>query len=80
MRYIKIATKNPFLSYTLAIGKGETPKLKHIATLEELKKFIKYLNSKRLYMIIAICMLMFKFCLRIGAVAKLKFVVCYKII
>ena len=72
LRYIKLATKNPFLEYELPIGKGEPSKLKHIITKEELKKFIKYLNNQKLYIIIATCLLMYKFGIRIGAIAKLK--------
>ena len=40
LRYIKLATKNPFLSYEFPIGKGEQSKLKHIITTNELKEFI----------------------------------------
>ena len=47
-----MSSKNPYLSYELQIGLSEHPKLKHIITNEELKKFIKFLNSKKLYMII----------------------------
>jgi integrase len=72
LRYLKLATKNPFLTYDLPIGLGEPPKLKHIISQEELNKFVKYLNSKKLYIMIVICMLMYKFGLRIGALAKLK--------
>lgn len=72
LRYIKLATKNPFLSYELPIGKGEQSKLKHIITTSELKKFIQYLNSKKYYIIIVICMIMYKFGLRIGPLAKIK--------
>jgi len=72
LRYLKIATNNPFLSYDLPIGVGEPPKLKHFVSQEELNRFVKYLNSKKLYIMIVICMLMFKFGLRIGALAKLK--------
>ena len=72
LRYIKLATKNPFLSYEFPIGKGEQSKLKHIITTNELKKFIQYLNSKKYYVIIVICMLMYKFGLRIGPLAKIR--------
>lgn len=72
LRYIRLATKNPYLSYEFPIGKGEHSKLKHIITIDELKKFIKYLNSKKYYVIIVICMLMYKFGLRIGPLAKIK--------
>ena len=67
-----MATKNPFLSYEFPIGKGEQSKLKHIITTNELKKFIQYLNSKKYYVIIVICMLMYKFGLRIGPLAKIR--------
>ena len=72
LRYLKVATRNPFLAYDLPIGVGEPPKLKHIISQEELIRFVKYLNSKKLYIMIVICMLMYKFGLRIGALAKLK--------
>ena len=72
LRYLRLATKNPFLTYDLPIGIGEPPKLKHIISQEELERFVKYLNSKKLYIMIVICMLMYKFGLRIGALAKLK--------
>jgi hypothetical protein len=47
-----LACNNPYLSYILPIGVGEPAKLKHIVTKEELIKFINYLNSKKLYVII----------------------------
>ena len=40
LRYIKLATKNPFLTYDLPIGFGEPAKLKHIITTEELSKVL----------------------------------------
>ena len=61
LRYIKLATKNPFLTYDLPIRFSEPAKLKHITTLEELRKFVKFLNQKKFYKIILICMLMYKF-------------------
>ena len=67
-----MATKNPFLSYDFPIGKSEPSKLKHIITIDELEKFIKYLNENKFYVIIVICLLMYKFGLRIGSLAKLK--------
>lgn len=72
LRYIRLATKNPYLDYEMPIGRGEPSKLKHIITKEELKKFIKYLNSQKYYILIVICILMFKFGVRIGAIAKIK--------
>jgi integrase len=72
IRYIRLATNNPFLEYNLPVGKSEPSKLKHIITLDELKKFIKFLNFKKLYVIILICMLMYKFGLRVGAISKIK--------
>lgn len=72
LRYIKLASNNPYLKYNLPIGVGEPAKLKHIITKEELIKFIKFLNSKHLYVIIIMCMLMYKFGLRIGALSKIK--------
>jgi integrase len=67
-----LATKNPFLTYDLPIGVGEPTKLKYIITPNELQKFVKYLNHKRLFVIILICMLMYKFGLRVGAISKIK--------
>ena len=72
LRYIKLATKNPLLSYEFPIGKGQPSKLKHIITDNELKKFIRYLNSNKYYVLIVICMIMYKFGLRIGPLAKIK--------
>ena len=72
LRYIKLATKNPFLTYDLPVGFSKPAKLKHIITTEELSKFIKFLNQKKLYTIILICMLMYKFGLRVGAISKIK--------
>ena len=72
MRYIKLATKNPFLSYDLPVGKSGPSKIKHIITLDELKNFVKYLNNEKLYVIIVICILMYKFGIRIGPLVKLK--------
>lgn len=72
LRFIRLATKNPYLNYDLPIGIGEPVKLKHIITKEELIKFFRFLNSKRLYVIIVMCLLMYKFGLRVGALAKLK--------
>ena len=72
LRYIKLATKNPFLTYDLPIGIGEATKLKHIITSDELRKFISFLNHKKLYVIILICMLMYKFGLRVGAISRIK--------
>ena len=46
LRYIKLATKNPFRTYDLPIGFSEPAKLKHIITLEELRKFVKFINQK----------------------------------
>ena len=71
LRYLKLASNNPFLTYNLPIGIGE-PTIKLIITKEELIKFVKFLNTKHLYVIIIICMLMYKFWLRIGALAKIK--------
>ena len=71
LRYLKLASNNPFLTYNLPIGIGE-PTIKLIITKEELIKFVNFLNTKHLYVIIIICMLMYKFWLRIGALAKIK--------
>jgi len=46
--------------------------MKHIITNEELKKFINYLISEKYYDMIVICMLMYKFRLRISPLAKHK--------
>ena len=54
------------------MGIGEPAKLKHIITEDELKKFVWFLNSKKLYILIVMTMLLYKFGLRIGALAKLK--------
>ena len=67
-----MAYNKSYLTYNLPVGVWKPAKLKHIVTKEELIKFIKYLNSKKLYVIIIMCMLMYKFCLRFGALAKLK--------
>ena len=72
IRYIRLATNNPFLRYNLPLGIGEPAKLKHIITEDELKKFVWFLNSKKLYILIVMTMLLYKFGLRIGALAKLK--------
>ena len=72
LRYLKVATKNLFLAYDLPIGVGEPPKLKLLVSQEGLIKFAKYLNSKKLYIMIVICIIMYKFGLRIRALAKLK--------
>ena len=69
--FIRLATKNPYLNYDLHIGIGEPVKLKHIIT-KELIKFFRFLNSKKLYVITVMCLLMYKFGLRVGALAKLK--------
>ena len=60
LRYLKLASNNPFLTYNLPIGIGE-PTIKLIITKEELIKFVNFLNTKHLYVIIIICMLMYKF-------------------
>ena len=52
IRYIRLATNNPFLRYNLPLGIGEPAKLKHIITEDELKKFVWFLNSKKLYILI----------------------------
>ena len=75
LRFILLATKNPYLNYVLQIGIGEPVKIKHIITKEELIKFFRFLNSKKLYVIIVMCLLMYKYGLRIGALAKLKLVI-----
>ena len=72
LRYLRLATKNPYLSYDLPIGIGEPVKLKHIISDDELQRFVKFLNAKRLYILIVMCMIMFKFGLRIGALSKLR--------
>ena len=72
LRYLRLATKNSYMSYDLPIGIGEPIKLKHIISDDELQRFVKFLNSKRLYILIVMCMIMFKFWLRIGTLAKLR--------
>lgn len=56
----------------MPIGIGEPVKLKHIVTEEEIKQFVRYLNAKKFYILVVICMLLFKFGLRVGALAKVK--------
>ena len=72
IRYISLATNNPYLKYNLPLGLGESVKLKHIITDDEIKRFVHFLNSKKLYILIVMSMLMFKFGVRIGSLAKLK--------
>jgi len=56
----------------LPIGIGEATKLKHIITSDELRKFISFVNHRKLYVIILICTLMYKFGLRVGAISRIK--------
>lgn len=72
LRLLKIATNNPFLSYSLPLGHGESTKLKHLLTKEEIRKFIRYLNDNKFYIVILIVMLLYKFGVRIGSIAKMK--------
>lgn len=70
LRYLKLATKNQYLSYDLPIGIGKPVKSKHIISDDKLQRFVKFLNSKRLYILIVMSMIMFKFGLRIVALSK----------
>lgn len=71
LRLLKISTNNPFLSYSLPLGHGESTKLKHLLTNAEINSFISYLNTKH-YIPILITMFLYKFGMRISSVAKLK--------
>ena len=39
---------------------------------EKINKFVRYLNSKKLYILVVMCMFIFKIGFRIGALAKIK--------
>ena len=72
IRYLRFTTKNPYLKYDLPLGIGEPVKLNHILTEEEMKLFVCYLNSKKLYVLVVMFILLFKFELIIGVLAKMK--------
>lgn len=72
LRLLKMSTNNPYLSYSLPLGRREATKLKHLLTKEEVKKFIKYLNNTKHYIAILVIMLLYKFGVRIGSIAKIK--------
>ena len=66
IRYKRLSTNNSFLKYNLPLGLGESVKLKHIITVDEIKRFVHFLNSKKLYILIVMSILMLKFGIRIG--------------
>ena len=72
LRLIRISTKNPFLSYSLPIGHGDSTKLKHLLTINEIKNFIVFLNETRHFIAILMVILLYKFGVRIGSLAKMK--------
>ena len=72
LRLLKISTKNPFLSYSLPIGHGDSTKLKHVLTINEIKDFVVYLNKIGHFIAILVILLLYKFGVRIGAFSKLR--------
>ena len=71
LRLLKISTKNPFLSYSLPIGHGESIKLEHLLTINEIKDFIVYLNKTGHFIAILVILLLYKFGLKI----KITFII-----
>lgn len=72
LRIFKKALKNPFIETSFFVGKEEKTKLKHLITTNEMKKLINYLKDNKLKKVLIIIELLFKFGVRIGAIARLK--------
>lgn len=73
LKVIKKATKNHNLEYSGFSGNAAPPKIKHLVTSSEIENFIKFLKNRKLFVILTIVEMLFKFGVRIGSIAKLKY-------
>ena len=65
-------TRNPSLDYSVPLGQTENPNLKHYIKYDELIKFLKYLEEKKDFELFILFEILYKFGVRISALAKLK--------
>lgn len=71
-RILRKCTKNQELDFSSFLGNDEPPKLKRVITRDEYRNFLNYLDRKDLFVIKFIIELLYKFAIRIGALAKLR--------
>ena len=71
LRFMRICTKDPTLNYSLSTKKSGQAKLKHFVTPEEIEKFLIWLDIRKKFQTKFIVELLWKFGVRIGAIAKL---------
>ena len=60
------------MSYSLGFGHGDSTKLKHLLTINEIKDFVVYLNKTEHFIAILVILLFYKFGVNIGALSKLR--------
>ena len=65
-------TRNPSLDYSVPLGQTENPNIKHYIKYDELIKFLKYLEDNKDFELFILFELLYKFGVRISALAKLK--------
>ena len=65
-------TRNPSLDYSVPLGKEESPNIKHYIKYNELFKFMNYLKMKKDYELSIIFEILYKFGIRVSALAKIK--------
>ena len=64
--------RNPSLNYSVPLGKEERAFTKHYIQYDELMSFMKYLRKEKDYELSIIFEILYKFGIRISAIAKLK--------
>ena len=72
LRALKKCTKNENLEYPESLGKPMKSFNKHFIKYEELRNFMNYLKQKEDYQMCLIFELLYKFGVRVGAIAKVK--------
>jgi integrase len=65
-------TRNPSLNYSVPLEFEERPKIKHYIKYDELKTFMEFLRKEKDYELNIIFEILYKFGVRISAIAKLK--------
>lgn len=65
-------TRIPSLDYSVPLGQTENPNLKHYIKYDELIKFLKYLQENKNFELFILFEILYKFGVRISALAKLK--------
>ena len=72
IRIFKKALKDPFIETSFYFGSKEPPKIKHLVSTNEIKRFINFLKEKQNFSILLMIEILYKFGVRVGALTKLK--------